>query len=346
MRIRWGDFELPNRVIAEKGTHTNTYGKYIVEPFERGFGITIGNSLKRILLSSIEGSAVTSVRIEGIKDEFSAIPGIVEDTTDLILNIKSLIVKLHSDKPGKIKIESNKKGEIKAGDIITDNNVEIINGDLHIATVSENINFNVEMEVNKGRGYKTMEENEVENQEIGVIPIDAFFSPIRKTKIHTEETRVGRRTNYDRLIIEIWTNGVVSPETALVEAAKIFRKHLNPLIHCFELGRELPQTGEKLLEKIEKKEEDSIDEIDNKLSALVSELDLSVRASHCLEMANIKTLGALIDNREEELLKLKNFGKTTLLEIKKKLSEFGLSFKTDEDASQVGKEVSYETQEK
>ncbi|MHC4182817.1 MAG: DNA-directed RNA polymerase subunit alpha [Planctomycetota bacterium] len=340
MRIRWGDFELPTRVNVEKETYTDTYGKFFAEPFEQGFGATIGNSLRRILLSSIEGSAVTSVRIEGVKHEFSTIPGVVEDTTDIILNIKNLIVESHSDKPGKIRIETKKKGEIKAKDIITDDGVEIINGDLHIVTISENTNFNAEMEVRKGRGYKTAEENEVEGHEIDVIPIDAVFSPVRKAKVRIEETRVGRRTNYDKLIIEIWTSGIVSPEMALVEAAKIFRKHLNPFVHYFELGRELPQTGEKLLEKTNN-EEDSANGIDQKLATSVSELDLSVRASNCLAVTNIKTLGELVTKKEDELLELKNFGKTTLVEIKKKLNQLGLSFKTDnEDVNQVEEEAS------
>ncbi len=342
MRIRWKEFELPNRVSIEKETHTDTYGKFIAEPFERGFGITIGNGLRRILLSSIEGSAVTSVRIDGVEHEFSTIPGVVEDTIDIILNIKNIVVKLHSDKPRKIRIESKKKGEITAGDIITDDGVEVINEDLHIATISDNIKFNVEMDVKNGRGYKTAEENGMDSgNEVGVIPIDAFFSPVRKTKIRVEETRVGRRTNYDRLILEIWTNGVVSPEMALTEASKVFRKHLNPFVHYFELGRELPQAGEKQIEEVEE-EEASADEVNMKLAVPVSELDLSVRASNCLEYADIKTLGELVIREEEELLELKNFGKTTLVEIKKKLNQLGLSFKINENVSQAEKEVSYE----
>lgn len=342
MRIRWKEFELPNRVSIEKETHTDTYGKFIAEPFERGFGITVGNGLRRILLSSIEGSAVTSVKIEGVEHEFSTIPGVVEDTIDIILNIKSLVVKLHSDKPGKIKIETKKKGEITAGDIIADDGVEVINEDLHIATISENIKFNVEMDVKNGRGYKTAEENGVDGgNEVGVIPIDSIFSPVRKAKIHVEETRVGRRTNYDKLIIEIWTNGIVSPEMALTEASKVFRKHLNPFVHYFELGRELPQAGEKQIEEVEE-EEDSADEVNKKLAVPVSELDLSVRASNCLEYAKIKTIGELVVREEEELLELKNFGKTTLVEIKKKLNQLGLSFKVNEDVNRAEKEVSYE----
>ena len=342
MRIRWKEFELPNRVSIEKETHTDTYGKFIAEPFERGFGITVGNGLRRVLLSSIEGSAVTSVKIGGVEHEFSTIPGVVEDAIDIILNIKNLVVKLHSDKPGKIKIETKKKGEITAGDVITDDGVEVINEDLYIATLSENKKFNVEMDVKKGRGYKTAEENAVDgSNEVGVIPIDAIFSPVRKAKIRVEETRVGRRTNYDKLIIEIWTNGVVSPEMALAEASKVFRKHLNPFVHYFELGRELPQAGEKQIEKVEE-EEASADEVNKKMAVPVTELDLSVRASNCLEYAKIKTLGELVTKEEDELLELKNFGKTTLVEIKKKLNQLGLSFKVNEDVSREGKEVSYE----
>ncbi len=345
MRIRWREFELPTRVIVEKESYTDTYGKFFVEPFERGFGSTIGNSLRRVLLSSIEGSAITSVRIEGIKHEFGIVPGVVEDITDIILNIKNIYVKLHSDKPKMIKIEATKKGEVQAKDIITDESVEIINGDLHLATLNENTRFAVEMEVRNGRGYKTAEEVAVSNREIDVIPIDAIFSPIRRARVYTEETRVGRKTNYDRLIIEIWTNGSILPEMALVESTKILRKHLNPFIHYFELGSELPQTGEKLLEKTDIPEEEEITDegIDQKMSIPVSELDLSVRAANCLEMANIKTIGEIVGKREDELLELKNFGKTTLNEIKKKLTQIGLSFKMMEDANLVGKEMSYET---
>ena len=342
MRIRWKEFELPNRVSAEKETYTDFYGKFIAEPFERGFGITIGNGLRRILLSSIEGSAVTSAKIEGVEHEFSTIPNVVEDTIDIILNIKNLVVQLHTDKPRKIRIETKKKGAVTAADIITDDGVDIINKDLHIATISENIDFNVEMEVKKGRGYKTAEENGVGNSEVGVIPIDAIFSPVRKTKIRVEETRVGRRTNYDKLIIEIWTNGIISPEMALTEASKVFRKHLNPFVHYFELGRELPNAGEKQIEQVDEQEENSEDEVKKKAVVSVAELDLSVRASNCLEYASIKTVNELITKEEDELLELKNFGKTTLVEIKKKLNQLGLSFKEPGDVNRAGKEFSHE----
>jgi DNA-directed RNA polymerase subunit alpha len=326
----------------EKETHTDFYGKFIAEPFERGFGITVGNGLRRILLSSIEGSAVTSAKIEGVEHEFSTIPNVVEDTIDIILNIKDLVVQLHTDNPRKIRIETKKKGAVTAADIITDDGVEVINKDLHIATISENIDFKVEMEVKKGRGYKTAEENGAGGGEVGVIPIDSIFSPVRKTKIRVEETRVGRRTNYDKLIIEIWTNGIISPEMALTEASKVFRKHLNPFVHYFELGRELPNAGEKQIEQVDEEVENSEDEVKKKAVVSVAELDLSVRASNCLEYASIKTVNELITREEDELLELKNFGKTTLVEIKKKLNQLGLSFKSPGDVNRAGKELSHE----
>ncbi len=342
MRIRWREFELPNRVSVEKETYTDSYGKFIAEPFERGFGITVGNGLRRLLLSSIEGSAVTSAKIEGVEHEFSTIPNVVEDTIDIILNIKNLVVKLHTDKPRKIRIETKKKGAVTAADIITDDGVDVINKDLHIATISENIDFKVEMEVKKGRGYKTAEENGTGGSEVGVISVDATFSPVRKTKIRVEETRVGRRTNYDKLIIEIWTNGIISPEMALTEASKVFRKHLNPFVHYFELGRELPNAGEKQIEQVDEKVEDSEDEVKKKVVVSIAELDLSVRASNCLEYANIKTVNELVTKEEDELLELKNFGKTTLVEIKKKLNQLGLSFKNPGEVNRAEREVSHE----
>ncbi|NUO07973.1 MAG: DNA-directed RNA polymerase subunit alpha [Candidatus Brocadia sp.] len=323
MRIRWRGLELPVRVDVEKETLTDTYGKFIAAPFERGFGHSIGNSFRRILLSSLEGSAVVSVKINGVSHEFTSIPGVVEDVTDIILNIKNLVVKLHTDQPKVIKIETNKKGEIKAKDIVSDTGVEIINEDLHIATLSEDINFSVEMEVRKGRGYMTAEENEPDEQEFGLIMVDALFSPIRNIRYTVEETRVGRRTNYDKLVMEIFTNSVVSPEMALVEAAKIMRKHLNPFVQYFEIGRELQQVEKRM--GIESVSEISEEELNKKLSMPITELDLSVRASNCLEISGIVAVGDLVAKSEEQLLEIKNFGKTTLKEVKTKLSQLNLT---------------------
>ncbi|KXK26337.1 MAG: DNA-directed RNA polymerase alpha subunit [Candidatus Brocadia sinica] len=323
MRIRWRGLELPVRVDVEKETLTDKYGKFIAAPFERGFGHSIGNSLRRILLSSLEGSAVVSVKINSVSHEFTTISGVVEDVADIILNIKNLVVKLHTDQPKVIRIDANKKGEVKAKDIITDASVEIVNGDLHIATLSEDINFTVEMEVRKGRGYVTAEENEPDEQEFGLIPVDSLFSPVRNVRYTIEETRVGRRTNYDKLVMEIFTNSVVSPEMALVEAAKIMRKHLNPFVQYFEIGRELQQVEKRM--GIESVSEISEEELNKKLGIPITELDLSVRASNCLETSGIATVGDLVAKTEEQLLKIKNFGKTTLKEVKAKLSQLNLS---------------------
>ncbi|MBM4054055.1 MAG: DNA-directed RNA polymerase subunit alpha [Planctomycetes bacterium] len=336
MRIRWRGLELPVRVEVENETLTDRYGKFIAAPFERGFGHTVGNSLRRVLLSSLEGSAIVSVKIEGVAHEFTTVPGVVEDVADIILNIKNLVVKMHSDQPKIIKIEACKKGKITGKDIITDESVEVINGDLHIATLSEDVVFNVEMEVRKGRGYITADENESEEQEIGLIAIDSVFSPIRNVRYATEETRVGRRTNYDRLILEIWTNGTITPEMALVEAAVITRKHLNPFVQYFEIGRELQQ-----IEKImgtEPVSDVSAEEFNKTLSMPIAELDLSVRASNCLETANIVTVGDLVVKTEEELLQIKNFGKTTMKELKKKLSQLNLTIGMPVEIKQMEKE--------
>lgn len=328
MRIRWREFELPTRVIVDKETLTDTYGKFIAEPFERGFGITIGNGLRRILISSMEGAAVISVKFSGVRHEFSTIPGIVEDMTDVILNIKGLSVKLNAELPRKIKIEANKRGAITGGDIITDGDVEILNKDLHIVTLSDDVEFKVDMEVRKGRGYVTAEENDSEDNEIGLIPIDAIFSPVRNVRIKVEETRVGHKTNYDRLVLEIWTNGVITPEVALTEASKILRKHLNPFVQYFEIGKELEHIETQKVESLasENAIEESSEILNAKFEINISELDLSVRASNCLEMANIKTIRDLASLSEEEALEIRNFGKTTLIEIKKKLSQMGMSF--------------------
>ena len=326
MRIRWRGFELPARITVDQETLSGTYGKFTAEPFERGYGITIGNSLRRVLLSSLEGSAVTSVRIKGVKHEFTHIPGVVEDVTDIILNIKSIIVKLQDDQPRKLKIDAHKKGEIKAKDIITEGGAEIINPDLHIATLSDNVDFVVEMETRKGRGYVTAEENEPDEPEGGLIAVDSVFSPVRKVKFYTEDTRVGRKTNYDRLIMEIWTNGIVPPEMAMVEAAKIFRKHLNSFVQYFDIGRELPRLDIRPSLEATAPKGEITDELQAKLNKLVTELDLSVRASNCLEAANVKTIGELVALTEDEVLEIRNFGRTTLKEVKKKLAQLGLDF--------------------
>src|ERR1041384_8001801 len=239
MRIRWRDFEIPNSVTVEEETHPPRYGKFFIEPFERGFGVTVGNSLRRILLSSLEGAAVSSIKIEGVQHEFSTLTGVYEDVTDIILNVKNLLLVLHEGDESTLRLRKDKKGEIFAGDIEHDSNVEVANPELHIATLTQDIPFNMEMRVRRGRGYVTAEENAKGDHEIGVIWVDSAFSPVSRVRYKTEDTRVGQVTNYDRLILEIWTNGTTSPEMGLVESAKILRKHLNPFVQYAELGVQL-----------------------------------------------------------------------------------------------------------
>jgi DNA-directed RNA polymerase subunit alpha len=322
MRIRWRDFEIPNSVVCEEASRTDEYGKFLVEPFERGFGVTVGNSLRRILLSSLEGAAIVSARIEGVQHEFSTMTGVYEDVTDIILNLKNVLVTLYDGESAPIKIRVSKKGEVRAADIQHGPEIRIVNPDLLIATLTQDVSFNVDMLVRRGRGYNTAEENSGGDSEIGVIWLDSSFSPVRRVRYKTEDTRVGQLTNYDRLILEIWTNGTESPEMALVEASKILRRHLNPFIQYSEIGYAVQEenglTGE------DGQPAPTSEELRRKLEMPVSSLDLSVRALNCLETAEIATVGELVARTELDLLKVRNFGKTTLLEIKTKLRDFGL----------------------
>lgn len=324
MRVRWRGLELPNRVHADRSTLTDTYGKFFVEPFERGFGMTLGNSLRRILLSSLEGSAVTRVKIQGVQHEVSTITGVVEDVTDIILNIKSLVVKNVSDQPKTIRIVKHEAGVVRGVDVQHDETIQVINPEHHIATLTSDVPFTVEMTVENGRGYRTAEDNAGKEREIGVIPVDSSFSPVVRVKYDIEETRVGQKTNYDRLVLEIWTNGTVGPQMALVEAAKILRKHLNPFVQYTEPG---PEVG--LDEPIDipgAAGKESVDsDLERKLNMSLAELELSVRATNCLETEGITSVRELVMRGEDELLEVRNFGETTLREVKAKLQERGLS---------------------
>ena len=334
MRIRWRGFELPTRVVLEESSSTETYGNFIAEPFERGYGITVGNSLRRVLLSSIEGAAPVSVRFEQVNHEFTAIPGMYEDVTNIILNLKGLLVKIHGDGPETIRLSKSTPGEITAGDFETGHNVEILNPDLVIATiVDDKAALDAEVVVAKGRGYKSAEELTDPGEALGVIPIDATFSPVRRTRWSTEDTRVGQRTNYDRLILEVWTNGTVKPQEALVEAGSILRKHLTPFVKYFEIGRELER--EAVARPVEGPEVVTEDhELQSKLDQPVSILDPSVRAANCLAAEGMKTLRDLATRSESEMLHVRNFGKTSLKEIKAKLADLGLSFGMNVEASE------------
>ena len=320
MHVRWRGLELPAHVQLDDRSSSSTFGRFIVEPFERGFGTTVGNSLRRILLSSIEGAAVVSVRIEGVRHEFSTIPGILEDLIDIILNIKSLVVSLDGDEPKTMRLAATGPGEVTADLIEADTAVTIRNPDHVIATLTDEVDFEAELKVAKGRGYLPAADQRAQNDEqvVGEIAVDALFGPVQRVRYRVEDTRIGHRTNYDRLIMDIWTNGTVSPEMALVEAAKILRKHLNPFVQYFDLGVQRVSAAASAAASVD-------DELLRKLIMPIGELDLSVRAGNCLESANIHTVGELVQKDENELLTVRSFGKTSLREVKRKLDELGLS---------------------
>jgi len=325
MQVTWRGFELPTRVERDTTVSSDRYGRFYIEPFERGFGTTIGNSLRRVLLSSLESSAVTSIKIAGVTHEFTSIKGVMEDVTEIVLNIKNLVVRLHGEGPKTMKVAAKKIGVITAADIIADPAIEVVNKDAVLVTLTDDVNFEMEMQVENGRGYVPASEKIAAaskyDQEIGRIMLDAVYSPVTRVRYSTEDTRVGQRTNYDRLILEVWTNGTITPEMALVEASKILRKHINPFVQYFEIGSQtvIDQVAEKTPEKAPD------DGLTKKLNTPIQELELSVRASNCLESAKIETVGQLVKMTESELLKIRSFGKTSLREIKRKLADIGLT---------------------
>lgn len=320
MRIRWRGLELPSQVTCDTASLTPTYGKFVAEPFERGFGVTVGNSLRRILLSSLQGAAVTQIKLHGAQHEFTTLPGVVEDVTDMVLNVKALVVKSNSEQTRVLRIEKNTRGVVTGADVKTDDQVEVINKDHVIATLTEDVPFVMEMVVEKGRGYVPAAESAALVQEIGVIRVDSAFSPVTRVRYEVEETRVGQKTNFDKLTIEIWTNGSLSPEMALVESAKILRKHLNPFVQYSELGAKVHSEaraaapGGGLLDPA----------VESRLSMSLADLKLSVRATNCLESENISTVRDLVSRTEDQLLEVRNFGETTLNEVREKLADIGL----------------------
>ena len=327
MRVTWRGLELPTRVERDTSISSDKYGRFFIEPFERGFGTTIGNSLRRILLSSLEGSAVTSIKIAGVDHEFSSISGVMEDVTDIVLNVKSLVIRLHEPGPKTMRVSASKAGVITAADIVADPAIEVKNKELVLATLTEKVNFEMEMIVENGRGYVPAAERIAAadrfDQEVGRVILDAVYSPVTRVRYMTEDTRVGQKTNYDKLILEIWTNGTITPEMALVEAAKILRKHVNPFVQYFELGEETVAASQIAEEE---KEEQAVDEeLAQKLNMPIQELELSVRASNCLESVKLQTVGELAKMTDGDLLKIRSFGKTSLREIKRKLADIGLS---------------------
>ena len=319
MRVRWRGLELPSRVVTDPKFRSDTFGRFTVEPFERGFGTTVGNGLRRVLLSSLEGAAVTAVKIKGAQHEFSSLPGVMEDVTDIILNIKNLVVKMEGDEPKTMRLAAMGPGEVTADLIEADPSINILNKDLVLATLTEKREFEMEFRVVKGRGYVPGSEQyySKEDQEIGLIPVDAIYSPVQRVRYKVEDTRVGQRTNYDKLTIEIWTNGTVGPEMALVEAAKILRKHLNPFVQYFEVGADRVSEEAAAAAGVD-------EELVRKLNMPISELELSVRASNCLESARIETVAQLVQMSDGDLLKLRSFGRTSLREVKRKLQDLNL----------------------
>lgn len=328
MGISWKTFEMPKKLDYDDKTYSANYGKFIAEPFERGFGTTIGNSLRRVLISSIEGAAVTSVKIDGVLHEFSTISGVLEDVPQIVLNIKQLVLRSHSRTPKVLHLKASRKGDVTAKDIITDDTVEIINPDLHIATLTKGANFNMELEIGKGRGYVPAERNKKEGQAIGVIPVDSIFAPVKRVNFHVEDTRVGQMTDYDKLIMEIWTNGSMEPKEALLYASHILQHHLDIFA----------KLGEVEVEEDEKEETREDKELLDKLKLSVSELELSVRSGNCLREARIKTIGDMVRKTEQEMLQYRNFGKKSLTEIKEILKGMGLSFGMDMPKGKGSKE--------
>lgn len=314
MGVLWKGFEMPKRLECEEATSNNRYGKFIAEPFERGYGVTIGNSLRRVLLSSIEGSAVTSIRLDGVLHEFSAIPGVQEDVSEIILNLKQLTLRSHSSNPKEIYLRGEKKGSLTAKEITHDETVEVLNPDLHLATLTKNTKFEMALVVGKGRGYSPAERNKPAEPAVGVIPIDAIFTPVQKVNLHVENTRVGQITDYDRLTLEIWTNGSVTPKDALLYASNILQRHLDLFVNLGRLPEEEP-------EEISREDE----ELWEKLAIPVSELELSVRSANCLREAKIKSVAQLVQKTESEMLKYRNFGKKSMAEIHEVLRGMGLT---------------------
>jgi DNA-directed RNA polymerase subunit alpha len=315
MQRDWRDLIKPKKLEPDEKTLTPTYGKFVAEPLERGFGTTIGNSLRRVLLSSLYGGAITATRIKGILHEFSTLPGVTEDVTDIVLNLKEVRVKLIDAPQDTVRLNVKGPREVTAGDIVTGPRVEILNPEQHIATLSADAHLDMEMVVKRGRGYVAAEHNKEEGDPVGTIPLDAIFTPVRKVNFNVTNARVGQRTDYDRLVLEIWTDGSARPDDALAHAARILQDQLEIFINF-----------EEEIETTEPVEEISEGKVNENLFRPVDELELSVRSANCLQNADIKFIGELVQRSEQEMLKTKNFGRKSLNEIREILHEMGLGF--------------------
>ena len=307
-------FQKPKRLVANTETLTERYGMFTAQPFQRGFGTTIGNSLRRVLLSSIEGAAITAVRIEGAEHEFSPIPGVVEDATDIILNLKQIPFKIMGDGVKTVRLSVDQHGDVRSGQIETDADVEVLDRDVHVATVSEGGKLSIEMRLKVGRGYVSADKNFDEDLALGYIPIDSVHSPVRKCNFSVEAARLGQMTDYDKLTLEVWTNGAVSPQDSIGYAAKLLKDHMTIFINFEEVAEQTEEVSER-----------GMDKINEVLNRSVEELELSVRSYNCLKNANIQSIGELVQKTEAEMLRTKNFGRKSLNEIKEILANMGLS---------------------
>src|SRR5467141_132359 len=317
MTVRLGRFEMPKSLVKDEATSTETYAKFVAEPFEAGYGHTVGNSLRRVLLSSLEGAAITTARITGAQHEFAALPGIVEDVTDIVLNLNKIRFKAVDHEARTVSISVTKEGVVTAGDIQTTSGIEVLNTDQVICTIDKKQKFEAEFEVRVGRGFFTGDENKRPDMPIGVIPIDSIFSPVTRVKYAVENTRVGQRTDYDKLIMEIWTDGRITPDDSLLQASAILRHHLDVFVNYDDSQVEFDETSEEVSQENTR--------LKKMLNMSVNEIELSVRAANCLNNANITTVGQLAMKTEAEMLKYRNFGKKSLNEIKEKLQQLGLS---------------------
>jgi len=334
MTVRLGRFEMPKSLVKDEATATETYAKFVAEPFEAGYGHTVGNSLRRVLLSSLEGAAITSARITGAQHEFASLPGVVEDVTDIVLNLKRIKFKAVDHEPRTVTINVNREGAITAGDIQTVTGVDVLNTDQLICTLDRKQKFEAEFDVRVGRGFFTGDENKRPDMPIGVIPIDSIFSPVTRVKYAVENTRVGQRTDYDKLILEIWTDGRITPDEALLQASSILRHHLDVFVNYDDSQIEFDETTEETSQENTR--------LKKLLNMSVNEIELSVRAANCLNNANITTVGQLAMKTEAEMLKYRNFGKKSLNEIKEKLQQLGLSLGTKFENGLVETPVSFD----
>ena len=327
--MKWKNLQMPKNVEMDDKNSTNRYGKFWIEPLERGFGVTLGNALRRVLLSSLPGAAVSAVKIDGVQHEFSTLPGVKEDIPEVLLNLKQIRFKLHGDAPKTGMIEVRGKSEVTAADLKVDADVEILNPELHIATLNKDGEFRGEIEIGAGRGYVSAENQANQDRPIGVLPTDSMYSPVTKANFEVENTRIGQRIDYDKLTLEIWTDGSVIPSDALAYGAKILKDHFALFVH-FE-------------EEIEVEQEEEVDEEFLRIKALlersVEELELSVRSSNCLKAANIKTIGDLVQKSEGEMLKYRNFGRKSLKEIADILANMQLHFGMDVSKYKLGEKI-------